>query len=73
MLAIYQRLTLTELQQQQADAVAQLNNWFVQNPKRRICKAQLWYGRQHKIKRNDVASQIKQIADELIRKNEVVQ
>lgn len=67
MFVIYKTIPEAELRALAADTIPKISKWFEKNPKRRVCKAELWYGRTHKIKRKDVASQINTIVEALIK------
>lgn len=64
MFVIYNKISETELREAAAKTILQLDEWFNNNPKRRVCRAELWYGRSHKIKRKNVADQINTIVDQ---------
>jgi len=51
MIAIYKRLTEPELRRDAKSAYRQITKWFKANPKRRVCRTQLWYGKQITVKR----------------------
>ena len=55
-------MTKKELDKAVVETTKQLEDWFVANPKRRVCRAELWYGKQYKIKRKDVLGQLAKIA-----------
>lgn len=64
---VYNRLSEAELREAAKKTALQLEDWFKNNPKRRICKAELWYGSSHKIKRKNVAEQINAIVEEILK------
>jgi len=57
-----------ELRKTAADAIDQINSWFTSNPKRRVCHAELWYGKRLAIKRKTVAKQINTLLAETLTK-----
>lgn len=63
MILVYERITAAELAKAVKETTQLIEDWFVANPKRRVCNAELWYGKRHKIKRRDVGSQLQKIAD----------
>lgn len=66
----YARIPDGELRSQVSEAVENINKWFEQNPKRRVCRCELWYGKFQSIKRRDVQTQIESVVEKLIRKEQ---
>jgi hypothetical protein len=66
---IYPRLTEQELRESAAETIPKIETFFVQNPKRRVCRSELWYGKAHSIKKKDVAGQINAIVEELLKED----
>lgn len=64
---VYKRLSEAELRAAAETLIPQLEGWFENNPKRRVCTAELWYGGSYKIKRKDVRGQIQLIVEKLIK------
>ena len=68
MLIIYKTLTEQQLRDSAAEAIPKIETWFVQNPRRRVCRTELWYGKTQSIKKKDVEGQINAIVEELLNK-----
>jgi hypothetical protein len=66
MIVIYKTLSEQELRDSAANTIPKIEAFFVQNPKRRVCRTELWYGRTQSIKKKNVAEQINAIVDALI-------
>jgi hypothetical protein len=66
MIVIYKTLTEQELRDSAAESIPKIESWFVQNPRRRVCRTELWYGETKSIKRKNVADQINAIVDKLV-------
>lgn len=60
---IFRRIPETELRASAVDAIRQIEDWFEKNPKRRVCRTELWYDTYHSIKRKDVHKQIDAIVE----------
>jgi hypothetical protein len=58
MLVLYTKLTKKELEESAKQAIVQVTQWFESNPKRKVCKAKLWYGKTVKIRRGHVAEDV---------------
>ena len=69
MIIVYPKMSEEELRKIAADAIPQIQEWFQQNPKRRVCHAELWYGKKLTIKRKDVAKQINDFLEEILKTN----
>lgn len=61
MIVIYNKLTKKELKASAKETIAKVNEWFNNNPRRKVCKAELWYGKVHKIRRDHVEEDIQAI------------
>ena len=66
MIVVYKTLSEQELRDSAAAAIPKIETFFVQNPKRRVCRTELWYGKSQSIKKKNVAEQINAIVDALI-------
>jgi hypothetical protein len=64
MFVVYQPLTPKQLNDAVAELTKGITEWFEKNPKRRICRAELWHGKAAKIPRNKVAETLQKYADE---------
>lgn len=47
----HQKMTPAELRAAADQAQADITKWYTANPKRRVCNAELWYGKQYKIRK----------------------
>ena len=54
MIIIYEKITKAQLRKDVKKATKLITDWFDANPKRRVCRAKLWYGDVAHIKRNDI-------------------
>lgn len=66
MFLLYERIPDDELRESAKDAIKQIEQFFKDNPRRRVCRTELWYGKVRSIKKKDVATQINDIVEELI-------
>lgn len=66
MFVIYNRIPEDELRKSAAETIPLIEAFFAQNPKRRVCRSELWYGKTHSIKKKNVADQINAIVNDLI-------
>lgn len=66
-IVVYRKIPKKELLESAKDTITQLEQWFTLNPRRRVCKAELWYGEAHTIKRKDIKEQIDAIVTKLLK------
>ena len=66
MLVVYHKIPADEIRADAAKAIVQIGEWFKTNPKRRVCNAQIWYGKTAKIRRKTVAEDITKAMNEAI-------
>jgi hypothetical protein len=65
MITVYKRLlSATQIRKEAKKAIRDIAKWFEQNPKRRVCKAELWYGKIISIKRATIEKQIETAVNE---------
>jgi len=69
MIVIYPKMTEENLRKAAEAAISQVGGWFQQNPKRRVCRAELWYGKHLSLKRKTVAAQINALLEETLKSN----
>lgn len=67
MILIYDRLTEKQLKKAASEVVKNLTKWFKDNPKRKMCRAELWYGKMYSIKRKNIKGQINEIVAGLLK------
>lgn len=67
MILVYDRLTEKQLKKDASEVVKNLTKWFKDNPKRKVCRAELWYGKMHSIKRKNIKGQINKIVAGLLK------
>ena len=67
MIVIYKKLSEKTLRKEANDVIKKLQTWFDKNPKRRVCRSELWYGRYVTLKRNTFKQQIEKIIQEFIK------
>ena len=70
MILVYNRLTKKELDESVEQTVQQIKEWFEKNPKRRVCNAELWYGKRVKLKPKTYETQIRETAAKTATKEE---
>jgi hypothetical protein len=66
MIAIYRRITEPEIRRDARSAIRKIGKWFKDNPQRRVCRTQMWYGRFITVKRSTYKDEINQAAQEAI-------
>jgi len=69
MIVIYEKIPAKTIRKEAKEVIQKITEWFQNNPKRRVCDAQLWYGRRLKVKRKMIAEQVNGLAEELIKKD----
>jgi len=67
-IVVYKRYTDSEILADAKDAIKNITQWFKDNPKRKICRVQLWYNKTVHVKRDSIAKQINKAADEACKK-----
>jgi hypothetical protein len=68
MILIYEKIPATKIKKQAKSFIKKINDWFTNNPTRKVCKTVMWHGEKYTIKRKDVKQQIDKIVDELTKK-----
>lgn len=63
---LHQKKTKEVLFKEAEETINGIEQFFISNPKRKVCGCELWYGEYHKIKRKDVRTQILIIIGNLI-------
>lgn len=58
MFIVYAPIPNDELRKLAEETIPRVSAWFESNPKRRVCTAELWYGKRLKLKRKTFAEQI---------------
>jgi hypothetical protein len=66
MIAIYRRVPEKEIRKGAKDAIVKITDWFIANPKRRVCNAEFWYGKQTKVRRNHIVEDINKAAEKAL-------
>jgi hypothetical protein len=64
---VYKRITEQEIRQDAKKVIEDLGRWFQENPRRMICRAELWYGRITRIRRKHVEEDVGTAAREALR------
>ena len=54
MLVVYSTVPNETIRKEGEEAIAQLETWFENNPKRKTCKAEMWYGQMTTIRRGHI-------------------
>jgi len=58
-------MTKQEVAEMAAAAIKGIEKWFEEHPKKKVCNAELFYGKHYKIHRGTVAIEVGKIADGL--------
>lgn len=67
MIVIYKRLSEKTLRKEAKDVIKKLQIWFDENPKRRVCRTELWYGRFVSLKRNTFKEQVEKSVEKALK------
>lgn len=62
----YMPMKIKDIRKSAKETIPQIEEWFVQNPKKDVCVAQLWYGRQVDVKRGNVKEDVTAAMNEAI-------
>ncbi len=62
MIVVYNKMTKKELENSLNDTIERLRCWFQDNPKRRTCRAKLWFGHAEVLKRKTWEKQVRDYA-----------
>ena len=62
MIIVYKPLTSKQLKDKTAEAITGVKKFFENNPKKKVCRAKLWYGDIHTLKRNSFEKDIENLA-----------
>lgn len=63
---LYQPIPAELIRKEAKEAIEKITQWFANNPKRRVCRCELWYGQQLSIKPKTIKEQIESAAQEAI-------
>lgn len=55
MLVVYSKIPESRIRREAKEGVTKIEAWFVKNPKRKVCRSELWYGKLTTIRRGHVA------------------
>lgn len=66
MIAVYRTIPAEEIKANAEAAILQIEEWFKNNPRRRICRTAVWYGKSIKIKRGKVRETLESAVKEAI-------
>lgn len=64
---LYMPIPNDELRKLAAETIPKVSAWFEANPKRRVCTAELWYGKRLKLKRKTFEAQINAFLEESLK------
>lgn len=64
----YKKLKQAELRKMAKESITGIEKWFEKNPKRRVCRATLWYGITCKVPRKSVAETINLVLKNTLKK-----
>ena len=62
----YSKLSEKEIRKTAKDAIVGIKKFFEEHPRRRVCHAELWYGKQVAIRRNSVDEEIQKVVEETL-------
>ena len=65
-IVVYGKISKEEILKSAEETIQDVQKWFEDNPKRRVCNIELWYGKRGKIKRKTIAEDINKFAEEAI-------
>lgn len=69
MIVVYRKFTPAQIRKDVKINIKKIAQWFEQNPKRRVCRAELWYGQSISIKKATIKEQLEKAAEEAIAKS----
>ena len=67
MIVVYEKISSEEIRKTAKEAVEKITAWFASNPKRRVCRTSLRYGKIISVKRKTIKEQIWSAAEEAIK------
>lgn len=67
MIVVYQKMTREEIQKAADETLPRLEQWFADNPKRRVCNCKGFYGGMAKIRRGHVRVDFQAVVDAAIK------
>ena len=72
MFVLYKRMSKKDLRKCSGEAIRNINKWFKNNPSRKDCKAELWYGRRITIPRGKTKEKVTEFLNECLSKPKTV-
>lgn len=66
MIALYKTVPEKTIRKEVKESIPKIEEWFKLNPKRKVCRTSLWYGKIISIRRKTIAQQLNAAADEAI-------
>lgn len=66
---VYPKVSEEELRKMAQETIQQVEAWFVKNPKRRVCRVEVWYGKHLSIKRKTISEQVNALLEETLKTN----
>lgn len=67
MIVIYKTVPNATIKKDAKASIPKIEAFFEANPKRRICRAQFWYGKFKKIRRNHVKEDVDAVVKECLK------
>jgi hypothetical protein len=67
MIIVYQKVPESRIRREAKEGVPKIETWFVKNPKRKVCRTNLWYGKRVFIRRGHVAKDMEEAMTEALR------
>ena len=64
---VYKPLSNKELKEMAEKAIKGITKFFKENPRRRICNVELWYGRQVKVRKNHIEEDIQKALEKALK------
>jgi hypothetical protein len=65
-IAVYQKYPEEQIRQDAKETIKNVKKWFKDNPDRKLCRIQVWYGKTIHVKRDQISVRINKAADEAI-------
>jgi hypothetical protein len=66
MLVVYHKIPEAQIREEAESCIAKVNTFFAKRPKRRVCRAEFWYGKVRSIRRGHVVEDVNAARDEAI-------
>jgi hypothetical protein len=68
MIILYNKVSEKTIREEAKDTIERITEWFQAYPRRRVCRAELWYGKMVSVRKKHVEEDINKAAEEAIAK-----